>query len=186
MQDIRLTPTSYIVLGLLRYVPDATPYDLKRLVNEGVRHVWALQHAQLYAEPARLARAGYLVEHCEAGGRRRKRYALTERGNEALDAWLSEPSWGATEIRDPALLQLFFGADPAVVAAAQLALHQRRARDFEAERDRRGGVLPPGVLLALRAGIGHEREYARFWSAVASEHAGAVARAAGPQNLTAG
>ncbi len=167
MQEIRLTPTSHIVLGLLSWVPEATPYELKRMVAEGVRHVWALQHAQLYAEPARLARAGYLVEHRERGGRHRKRYALTERGRTALQSWLATPDLSLTEIRDPALLQLFFGADPVSVAAAQVDLHTRRLHDFEDEIERRGLDLPPGVLLTLQAGIGHEREFVRFWSQLA-------------------
>ena len=54
----RLTPTSYIVLGLLEAAGEATPYDLKRAVGTSVGNFWSLQHSQLYAEPARLASAG--------------------------------------------------------------------------------------------------------------------------------
>ena len=76
--------------------------------------------SQLYAEPARLARAGYLTEGQEPDGRRRKQYALTERGQEALQRWTGAPAHERTELRDLAYLKLFFGADPAAMAEAQL------------------------------------------------------------------
>ena len=72
MQELRLTPISYIVLGLLSWAGDATPYRLKQLVAASVGNFWTLQHAQLYTEPERLAKAGYLTEQRERGGRRRK------------------------------------------------------------------------------------------------------------------
>ena len=53
--DIRLTPTSYIVLGFLSLLGEATPYDLKRMVSVSVGHFWSFPHSQLYAEPDRLA-----------------------------------------------------------------------------------------------------------------------------------
>jgi PadR family transcriptional regulator, regulatory protein AphA len=71
--DIRLTPASYIVLGLLNQAGEATPYDLKRMVAASIGNFWSLQHAQLYTEPERLAAAGLLTEKREEGGRRRKR-----------------------------------------------------------------------------------------------------------------
>ena len=46
---------------------------------------WTLQHAQLYTEPERLAKAGYLTERRERGGRRRKLYEITDAGRAALD-----------------------------------------------------------------------------------------------------
>ena len=76
MQEIRLTPTSYIVLGLLAR-RERTPYELKTSVAEGVGNMWSLQHTQLYAEPERLAAAGYLTVTQEETGRRRKVYRIT-------------------------------------------------------------------------------------------------------------
>ena len=60
--DRELTPTSYIVLGLLAEGP-GTPYDLKARVAAGVGNIWTVQHAQLYTETARLAEEGFLDEH---------------------------------------------------------------------------------------------------------------------------
>ena len=164
--DIRLTPTSYIVLGLLQASGQATPYDLKRMVAAGVGNLWSLQHAQLDTEPERLTRAGYLTEERERGGRRRKRYALTERGRRALDEWVSTPTREFTELRDPGLLKLFFGADPGPLAAAQLELHEEKLREYEVLRGPGPAQEQSGPRLTLEAGIGHEKEWIRFWRRV--------------------
>src|SRR4051812_18166763 len=118
-RDIRLTATSHIVLGLVAAAGGATPYDLKRIHAAGVGNFWSLNHAQLYAEPDRLAAAGYLSIEQEKGGRRRKSYELTPAGRSALDAWLSSPTAEFTDLRDPGLLQLFFGAEPRALAGVQ-------------------------------------------------------------------
>src|SRR5437879_3566970 len=88
-QEIELTHTSHIVLGLLSISGEATPYELKQMVSATVGHFWSLPHSQLYAEPKRLARAGYVTEQREHDGRRRRRYSLTERGRTAVENWLS-------------------------------------------------------------------------------------------------
>ena len=88
--DLRLTPTSYIVLGLLERAGSATPYELKQRVARSVGNFWSLQHAQLYTEPERLAGAGYLTERRERGGRRRRHYSLTAAGRWALAEWRAE------------------------------------------------------------------------------------------------
>ena len=165
-EDIRLTPASYIVLGLLDRAGEATPYDLKRMVAASIGNFWSLQHAQLYTEPERLAAAGLLTEEREEGGRRRKRYALTRAGRHALKAWLASPTSEMTELRDPGTLQLFFGADPAELAAAQLETHRAKLEEYE-EIHASCPDDPAGVRLALEAGIAHEREWLRFWGRLA-------------------
>ena len=166
--SIRLTPTSYIVLGLLEAAGEATPYALKAMAADSVAGLWSVQHAQLYSEPERLAAAGLVEEEREEGGRRRRTYRLTDEGRAALDAWRSAPAGGSTELRDIGLLKLFFGADPAAVAAAQLPGHEARLAEYEDLRDRAGEPMPPGPKLALLAGIAHEREWVRFWRDVSA------------------
>lgn len=163
-EDIRLTPTSYIVLGFLDAMGEATPYDLKQAVAQSVGNFWTLQHAQLYSEPERLARAGYLTEDREETGRRRKRYRLTRRGRAALRDWLAAPVRQVTELRDLGLLKLFFGADPTALAPAQLEVHRAKLAEYEQMNELE---LPEGMRLALEAGIGHQNEWVRFWSRVA-------------------
>lgn len=167
MQDLRLTPTSYIVLGLLNFAGEATPYQLKQIVGSSIGNFWSLQHAQLYSEPERLAAAGLVSVEQEHEGRRRKRYRLTSAGRDALRAWLSAPTSEMSELRDPGLLQLFFGADPKPLAEAQLAVHRAKLAEYERLRDLAATRPSSGPLLALEAGIGHGREWVRFWSKLA-------------------
>jgi PadR family transcriptional regulator AphA len=163
MSSIRLTPTSYIVLGLIELSGEATPYELKRLVAAGIGNFWSLQHAQLYTEPDRLTRAGHLEETRERGGRRRKRYKLTPAGRHALREWVSEPTGQLPELRDVALLKLFFGADTRSLADAQLAAHTEKLAEYELLARQAGDNPPPGPFAALQAGIAHEREWVDYW-----------------------
>jgi PadR family transcriptional regulator, regulatory protein AphA len=159
----RLTETSYIVLGLLEQAQPATAYDLKQLAQGSTVNFWALPHTQLYTECARLAEEGLLSEKQEQTGRRRRTYRLTDDGRHALDAWRAEPARDTYELRDAATLKLFFGADPAKLAATQVEVHERRLESYEALLVSLSEA-PPGWRLALECGLGHEREFIRFWS----------------------
>ncbi len=163
MSRPRLTETSYIVLGLLEQAQPATPYDLKQLAQLSTNSFWSVPHTQLYTECARLASEGLLDESQEQTGRRRRTYRLTARGLELLHAWRDEPTEELYELRDISTLKLFFGGDAATLAKVQLASHRRRLKQWE---DLRKAIpdAPPGQLLALQCGIGHEREFIRFWS----------------------
>jgi PadR family transcriptional regulator, regulatory protein AphA len=166
--DIKLTPTSYIVLGLLTQVDEATPYDMKSMVAATVGNLWSLQHTQLYAEPERLTKAGYLDEHREATGRRRKLYSITASGRQAIAAWLSAgPVDELPELRDINLLKVFFGADPRGIAGAQELAHRAKLSEYE-DLERALAGSDDGQLTALQAGIGHEREWIRYWSGLAN------------------
>jgi PadR family transcriptional regulator, regulatory protein AphA len=166
MQEPRLTPTSYIVLGLLE-LGEATPYELKRLVAESLGYFWSLQHAQLYTEPERLARAGYLDERREETGRRRRHYSLKAKGREALAAWRAEPTASLSELREPALLKLFFGADPEQLAIIQVEAHRERLEEYRGIQASMPEWVPRGPRLALEAGIEAERAFVAFWERVA-------------------
>jgi DNA-binding PadR family transcriptional regulator len=165
---VRLSHTSYVVLGLLDQLGTASPYDLKRAAAAGVGQFWSLPHTQLYSEPARLAEAGYLDERRETEGRRRRLYKLTARGRTALGEWRATPTDELYEIRDAGLLRLYFGADPAALAATQLEAHRENLRSLEALHAQVTPEVPEGVRLAIEAGIGHAREYVRFWTEVES------------------
>jgi DNA-binding PadR family transcriptional regulator len=159
-----LTPTSYIVLGLIERAGSATPYELKALAAASVGNLWSIPHSQLYAEPQRLARAGYLTEERERGGRRRRTYALTNTGRAALEAWRAEPTDALPELRDLGLLKLFFGAPPTTIAARQLAAHQAKLAEYRAlHAALTGDASLKGPALTLEAGIAHEREWVSYW-----------------------
>lgn len=172
MSTARLGETSHIVLALLERVQPATPYDLKRLAEQTTIDFWTVSHAQLYSECARMAQEGLLAEEREEGGRRRRVYTLTDLGRRALSEWLDTPIDSLEEVRDLSILKLFFGADPLRLAETQLPMHEERLKRYEAYAALRdaarasGASIPCGAWLALQAGIGHEREYVRFWKAV--------------------
>ena len=169
MQEVRLTPTSYIVLGLLEWAGESTPYRLKQLVATSVGYFWTLQHAQLYTEPERLAKGGYVTEKREEGGRRRRLYAITEKGSRAFEQWRTESTGALAELREPAVLKLFFGADPAALAVAQIPANRGRLAEYEAIRDSMPENVPEGPRRALEMGIRIERATIAFWEELAGE-----------------
>jgi PadR family transcriptional regulator, regulatory protein AphA len=164
--ELRLTPPSFIVLGLLATMGEATPYDLKSVVASSVGNFWSVQHAQIYAETARLTDAGLLSERREETGRRRRFYALTAAGERTLAEWLRAPTADLFELRDLGLLKLYFGADPRPFARARLPMHERKLAEHEERVRLFGEEIPSGVRLAIEAGIGHEREWVRYWKAL--------------------
>jgi PadR family transcriptional regulator AphA len=163
MSSTKLTNTSYAVLGLIDQWGPSTPYQLKSVASVSVFHFWSIPHTQIYTECRRLAQAGLLDERREETGRRRRTYRLTPKGRKALTVWRADPETDYYELRDPGLLKLFAGSDPAALAEAQLASHERRLHSYEALLDAMPD-MPEGMRLALEAGIGHAREYVRFWS----------------------
>ncbi len=164
----RLSPTSYIVLALIDGAGEATSYDLKQAVAMTLGNFWSVPHAQIYAEPERLSEAGYLSERREQGGRRRRYYKLTPQGEKALRDWLAEPTGEMAELRDPGILKLFFGSDPERLARAQLSTHRARLAELEdlAEAMKGQSRVPAGFRLSVLAGLGHEREWVRFWGLI--------------------
>jgi PadR family transcriptional regulator AphA len=178
----RLTDTSYAVLGLVERFEPITPYQLKQVAQVSILHFWSIPHTQIYTECTRLAEAGLLDEQREETGRRRRIYTLSGAGRDALESWREDPVTDIYELRDPGLLKLFCGADPARLAEIQLEQHERRLALYTELAGNEG--MPDGIRLALEGGIGHEREYVRFWSRLRDGQPGAT-RAAGA-SATAG
>jgi DNA-binding PadR family transcriptional regulator len=125
-KPIRLTATSYALMALLDQLGEATPYDIKGAIEKSIENFWPVPHTTAYDEPARLASAGYLSVRQESGGRRRKIYALTEKGREALTEWASEPVASPPQFRDEAVLKVFAGADPGPLLQAREAWHREK------------------------------------------------------------
>lgn len=165
-----LTPTSYLVLGCLNSAGPATSYDIKQLVTAGIGYFWSFPHAQLYSEPARLLTVGLVSDEQETHGRRRRVYTITPAGVDALQTWLTEPTSELPEIRDIALLKVFFGADardPTALprlATTQLRAHQERLAVYEAMNT---DATPEHPRSALQFGIAYERSVMAFWAELA-------------------
>ena len=112
-------------------------------------------------------RRACLTERRESEGRRRKTYAIAKAGQRALKDWLAVPPEELLELRDLALLKVFFGADPEMIASGQLELIRGKLAHFEKLHKELRKVAPRGVRLTLEAGIGHGHEAIRFWSSLA-------------------
>jgi len=172
----RLGPTSYLVLGLLAAHGPLTPYELKARVSGSVGYFWSFPHSQLYGEPPRLAELGLVVEEREESGRRRRRFRIADAGREAVAAWVTEPVAEHTQIRDLALLKLFFGGlaparDIATLAQAREGAHRERLAVYE-QIDAALRSAGPSVRhehAPVRLGLAYERAAAQFWSEIARE-----------------
>jgi DNA-binding PadR family transcriptional regulator len=181
----RLSPTSYLVLGLLARDGPSTPYALKRQVAATLGHFWSFPHALLYAEPPRLVKLGLATETQELQGRRRRTFTITPAGVSAVQQWLLRPSHDSTELRDPGLLQLYFAdlgsaETPRIIIREQLAIHRAKLKEYEerasARRSVRGTAGLAGPLAewhghSLRMGTLYERAAVAFWEEMASETA---------------
>ncbi len=141
-ESTRLSGTSYAVLGLVAAWGPCTPYDLKQAIEATVENFWPVPHTTFYVEPARLEKAGLLSVDQEEHGRRRKLYAITAAGREALETWVAEPAVMPPQLRDELMLKVFLGADPAPLTELRIAWHREKLVELE------------GYLEAVRAGEG--------------------------------
>jgi PadR family transcriptional regulator AphA len=130
-KPIRLTSTSFAVLSLLDLLGEATPYDLKQALEQSVENFWHVPHTTLYSEPTRLAEGGFLSETQEPMGRRRKLYALTDSGREALREWADSPEIEPPELRDEGMLKVFAGGDPRAIFTQRREWHRAKLAELE-------------------------------------------------------
>lgn len=107
----QLSPTGRVLLAMIRN-GRRTGYEIKQLVDVSTRFFWAASYGQIYPELKRLEAAGLIEgENDPTGGRQRRAYSLTAQGEEALDGWLRADEEPTYEMRDEALLKLFFSND---------------------------------------------------------------------------
>ncbi|MEJ2871881.1 PadR family transcriptional regulator [Actinomycetospora sp. OC33-EN08] len=172
---MRLSTTSYLVLGMVALRGPSTPYDLKRATSRSVGYFWNFPHTQLYSEPERLAASGMLAVDLEDSGRRRKTYSLTPEGRAALQEWLAAPTPEHFEMRDVAELKLFFneaGApddDVPKLAQEQIRQHEERIAVYEDMVSRHGDEdWARPRMITLELGLEMEHAALRFWTALAT------------------
>jgi len=157
-QAIRLTGTSFAVLSLIDGLGPSSPYDLKQALEKSIENFWPVPHTTFYAEPARLARGGFLSEQQEASGRRRKLYSLTDAGRRALREWTRSPDVSPPQLRDEGVLKIFAGADPEPLLRRRLEWHRAKLAELEGYLqgvEAAGG--PAGVRSSLLVGTGYHR-----------------------------
>lgn len=175
---VRLSPTSYLVLGLIGLRGASTPYDLKRAVSRTVSYFWPFPHSQLYGEPDRLAGMGLLSRKDESGGRHRKVYTLTKEGRRALQGWVKSPPDEIFEMRDMAVLQLFFSEfmsenDLVALANNQGCLYRERLATYQSIADAAGEKrIKRRRMASVHLGIRMMKACIDFWDEVAKSPPG--------------
>jgi DNA-binding PadR family transcriptional regulator len=158
-KPIKLTGTSYALLALLDRFGELTSYEIKDALAASVENFWPVPHTTAYQEPARLESGGYLSSRQEKGGRRRRRYALTDAGRKALREWADDPVAAPPQLRDELLLKIFAGADPEPLLAARVDFF--RAKVEELESYLAAVKLAPGwsgPATVLRGGVLYNRQ----------------------------
>jgi DNA-binding PadR family transcriptional regulator len=172
--DIRLGPVSCLVLGLIGLRGPSTPYDLKKAIGRSVSYFWPFPHSQLYGEPERLEAAGLLSRRTEDGGRRRKLYKLTKKGDAALKKWLKTAPDTIFEMRDIAVLQLFFSEfmseeDLVRLAISQAKLYRERLATYaEIDKTYSSRMGRNRRMAPLDLGIRMAKACLEFWEDVAA------------------
>jgi DNA-binding PadR family transcriptional regulator len=127
---MELSPTAYVVLGMLR-LGKLNGYEIKQIVDHSTRFFWAASYGQIYPELKKLEQGGLVSSSDDPrGGRQRRAYTLTDAGEQTLQQWLREDSEPGNEMRDEALLKLFFAdavgrEQAAAIATAAAARHRR-------------------------------------------------------------
>lgn len=142
-----MSTTSYVILGMLR-LGARTGYEIKRSVDLSTRFFWAASHAQIYPDLKRLEKAGLISGTPKPrGGRRRVVYRLEPAGEAALRNWLTSEESLIFELRDLALLKLFF-AD-LLDRGQALALVRARRANHERMRSKLKQSEPAAQSLAV-------------------------------------
>lgn len=173
MQEVPLTPSSYIVLGMVTAFGPATSYDIHQWAESSIGSFWPFSRAQLYAEPKRLTKAGLLNEEQEHGGRRRRLYAVTEAGEAQLKGWLKEPTRTPTEIRDLGLLKLYFSQlstneDLVRLAEQQVEAHRQRLAVYtQLQAELADDDQAAFARVTVELGVRFEQMAVDFWQEVA-------------------
>lgn len=130
---MKLTPTSYALLGLLA-VDDWTTYELARQTKRSLQYFFPRAERQLYAEAKRLTEAGLATTTVTYTGRRASTtYAITAEGRAALAGWLGTPP-APPVLEAEAALRAFFadhGSTDDLIAALAVAREQAVAVEQE-------------------------------------------------------
>jgi DNA-binding PadR family transcriptional regulator len=138
---IKLSPTSHLVLGMVR-LGISSGYAIKKVADQSTQSFWPISLALVYPELARLEAGGLLKRRSDPrGGRARSAYTITAKGEKALAAWLRSPKVAPVQIRDEAMLKLFL-AD-ALGDEDQLELiRSLRERNREKKEALRDEIVP--------------------------------------------
>jgi DNA-binding PadR family transcriptional regulator len=160
----KLNKSKFAILGVLGDGP-ASGYDIKQFSDMSISHFWNENYGHIYPVLKRLEREKLVtMDSRQKDGRLRSVYSITQKGREALNSWLAEPS-ADTPRRFEFLLKLFFGHDLPVShwekaleaekqnAAEELREYRAIEEKFAAKRPACGKKSDPFRMATLKFGI---------------------------------
>jgi PadR family transcriptional regulator AphA len=152
-----LTPTGRVILGMVAKGL-RSGYEIKQLVDRSTRHFWAASYGQIYPELRRLEESGFIEGRPDpSGARARMVYELTPSGEQALGDWLGSEEALTYELRDEAMLKLFFSdLAPGTTLQTVRAMRELQERKREQLRSIQAAAthMPTGPGLTLEIGLG--------------------------------
>lgn len=142
---MKLKPISYVVLGMLR-LGATSGYAIKKAVDASTSSIWPVSLAQVYPELARLEQGGLVTRHEDPhGSRARARYELTEKGEQALLAWLRSSHEAPIQARVEGMLRGFFidalSPEDQIELVRRAQERLRSYRDHMYDKDLRGALM---------------------------------------------
>lgn len=176
----RISTLGYSLLGLLASEP-LSGYDLSSRLKRPISLFWNAHRSHIYPELARLEAAGLVThERIEQLDRPDKKvYTITDLGRETVRRWVTETPRQEPS-RDELVLKAFFLGLAEYEQAIrlfrgeerrhreQLALYEARLEFAYGERADELQSPAFGNFLALKRGVGYEREYADWCGLVAA------------------
>jgi PadR family transcriptional regulator AphA len=152
MPSATLTASDYVVLGMTG-LGACSGYEIKRTVELSIRFFWTISPAQVYPSLAKLEEAGLLTGRDEPQGNRPRRvYERTPEGTRVLRDWLTRSEAMPFELRDIAMVKLFF-ADALDPDDAHQLLARVRSRGEDLAATLR--AIRPDADEVARAGNNH-------------------------------
>jgi PadR family transcriptional regulator AphA len=99
----------FALLGLISIKP-ASGYDLKRTIERSIHYIWNATSPQIYNTLRKLRDDGWITtaQLAQKGKPDKQIHTITDRGRDALTAFLGEPI-RASVTRDEVLLRIFLG-----------------------------------------------------------------------------
>lgn len=126
-----LPPTAWAVLGQLSFGDELSGYDVKRWADQSIAFFyWAPSQSQIYSELRRLEGLGLATSAVEQTheARSRRLYAITELGQQSLEAWMRADEVDPLVLKHPLLLKIWAAHNGgAAQLRPQIEEHRERA-----------------------------------------------------------
>ncbi|TFE00821.1 PadR family transcriptional regulator [Jeotgalibacillus sp. R-1-5s-1] len=149
--------TPYVLLGMMTTGCN-TGYSMKQMIDNSLSHFWKISYGQIYPSLKKLTDEGLAISKKEPQTDKPDKiiYEITDKGRQALEAWLVSPvDSGLPVQKNEWLLKLFFSRhEPAQTAIAKI-------KQYETQLQERLSVYQQIEQMIKRSSIRSEDE--QFW-----------------------